>query len=135
MKSLMLILIMAGSSITAFAGTEVVYTSAKKRGDYGLKAKFTVHKNTAKLLLKRKATGCGFGGVCNYQSKVQINGLNYNKALETISYKGTLCGTTRTEFISYAGRMGRYIVKFTGNGNCELTVNTDRNQYQVNITH
>jgi hypothetical protein len=132
MKSLLLLLAV---STSAMAGTEIVYERAQSTGDFGLKAKISVYKNEAKLGLTRRATGCGFGGVCNFQEKVSVDGLSFNKQNETVSYKNTLCGTTRVVFLNHSGRTGKYITKFSSNGNCELSVEKSNNVYQVKLTH
>lgn len=132
MKSLLILLI---TTTSAFAGTEIIYKRAQTNADYSLKAQIAVSYDSAKLSLTRKATGCGFGGVCNFQNKVSVKGLTYDKASETVNFKGTTCGTARKVFVNYGGRSGKFIQKFTSNGHCELSVEKNNRQFEVKLTH
>jgi hypothetical protein len=132
MKALLILLI---TSTSAFAGTEIIYTRAQTNADFSLKANIAVSKGLAKLSLSRKATGCGFGGVCNFQNKVSVSGLTYDKRSETVNFKGTTCGTARKVFVNYGGRSGKYYQKFTSNGHCEISVEKTNRQFRVKLTH
>ena len=129
MKTLVLGLLTLSS--VAFAGTEIIYTQSVNRGDFSLRANLAVDGSQAKLGLTRRGTGCGFGGVCNFYSKVSIPGLVYNANSETVSFKNTECATVRTQFINHQGRTGTYRNVVNNNGNCVLKVRKTNNQFQV----
>jgi hypothetical protein len=132
MKALLILLI---TTTSAFAGTEIIYKRAQTNADYSLKAQIAVSQGAAKLSLTRKATGCGFGGICDFKNKVSIQGLTYDKRSETVNFKGTTCGTARRVFVNYGGRSGKFVQKFTSNGHCELSVESNNRQFEVKLTH
>ena len=128
-------LLLALLSTSVFAGTEVVYERTQSNLDFSMNAKIAVQKGEAKLSLSRVTLGCHFGARCTRYENVTVQGLDYDKNKETVSYKGTLCGTARPHFISYAGRTGKYITQFHSNGNCKVNVANSNKKYKVSISH